>query len=94
MRLHRATVTRAGSSGLHVKIPAFGSSEVGPLDHLAGRIANHVFTDTDTGDNAGGSATETLIHSQRINAGDRVLVAELGEDDYIVIGRIVTGVPV
>ena len=28
--------------------------------------ANHVFTDNDTGDNAGGSATETLVHTNNV----------------------------
>lgn len=93
MTIYRGTVTRASAAGLWVTIDPLGSTQLGPLDHLAGRIANHQFTDNDTGTGAGGSATETLTHAQRINVGDRVLVVDLGTDDYLVLGRIVTGVP-
>lgn len=89
--LHRGTVLKATGDGLTVSLPVYAGREIGPLDHLAGRIDNHAFTDNDT---AGASATETLVHVQRINAGDRVLVAQFDEDDFVVLGRLVTGVPV
>lgn len=70
-----ADPTRKGR--LRIIVPAVGGAKdaldwampcvpPGWKDGLVKPHANHVFTDNDTGDGAGGSASETLVHTNNV----------------------------
>lgn len=91
----RGVVTRATSAGVYVQIPSlYGSAELGPLDAIVPRLRR---PSRSTG-SANGPDAHTHSIAQidtdvdRFAAGDRVLVAAVDAGDWIVLGRIGTGV--
>lgn len=93
--LNRGTVTRATAAGVYVKLAdLYGEAEIGPLDAIVPMLRRPA---RNTG-TANGPDAHTHVIAQidndvdRFTAGDRVLVASVGPGDWIVIGRIGTGV--
>ena len=100
----RGVVTRATSAGVYVQIPSlYGTAELGPLDAIVPRMRRPSRSTSSAGahTHAGavgsdGAHTHTLAevdtNADRFAAGDRVLVAAVDAGDWIVLGRIGTGV--
>lgn len=91
----RGVVTRATAAGVYVQLPSlYGSAELGPLDAIVPRMRRPARS---TGSANGPDAhTHTIAqvdtNVDRFAAGDRVLVAAVDAGDWIVLGRIGTGV--
>lgn len=91
----RGIVTRASAAGVYVQLPSlYGTAEIGPIDAIAPKLRR---PSRSTGSANGPDAhTHTLAQVDtvvdRYAAGDRVLVAAVDSGDWIVLGRIETGV--
>ena len=106
MRLHRGLVTRASTAGVWVTMAAtWPGVEFGPLPLLANVVRVGPLTGTATGTTGSGgdpSHTHSFTGStsnamtewlaDKIVAGQRVLVAEVDTDDFIVLGVMRGGV--
>lgn len=100
----RGVVTRATSAGVYVQIPSlYGSAELGPLDAIVPRMRRASRSTGSAGAHdhssavgSDGAHTHTIAQIDsdvdRFTAGDRVLVAAVDAGDWIVLGRIGTGV--
>ena len=100
----RGVVTRATSAGVWVQMKTlYGDAEIGPLDAIVPRMRRPSRSTSSAGahDHASavgsdGAHTHTLAqvdtNADRYAAGDRVLVAAVGPGDWIVLGRLSTGV--
>lgn len=100
----RGVVTRATSAGVYVQIPSlYGTAELGPLDAIVPRMRRPARStgsagthDHSTAVGSDGAHTHTIAQTDsnvdRFAAGDRVLVAAVDAGDWIVLGRIGTGV--
>lgn len=91
----RGVVTRATSAGVYVQLPSlYGTSEIGPLDALVPRLRRPSRSTSSA--NGPDPHTHTLAQIDtdvdRFATGDRVLVAAVEPGDWIVLGRIGTGV--
>lgn len=100
--LHRGVVTRATSAGVYVQMrDLYGSAEVGPLDFIGPKLRRPARTTESAGHSHGGDTTGDGAHTHdiaqvdnvadRFATGDRVLVADVGPGDWVVLGRIETG---
>jgi hypothetical protein len=94
--LNRGRVTRVTSEGLYVQIPGlYGQSEIGPLDCLTLTLRRPARSTASA--NGPDAHTHSLAQvdtvADRYLPGDRVLVADVDPGDWIVVGRIQTGVP-
>lgn len=101
--LNRGVVTRVTAAGLYVQIPAlYGESEIGPLDCLTLRLRRPARSTDSAGHAHGGDTTGDGAHAHnlpqvdtivdRYQPGDRVLIGTIEGGDWIVLGRIQTGV--
>jgi hypothetical protein len=99
---HRGVVTRATSAGVYVQMPdLYGTAEIGPLDFIGPKLRRPARSTDSAGHSHGGDTTGNGAHTHglpqvdnvadRFATGDRVLVADVGPGDWVVLGRIETG---
>ena len=91
---HRGVVTRATSAGVYVQMPdLYGKAEIGPLDFIGPKLRRPArSTDSANGpDPHTHSLAQVDNVADRFATGDRVLVADVGAGDWVVLGRLETG---
>jgi hypothetical protein len=99
---NRGVVTRATSAGVYVQMPdLYGTAEIGPLDFIGPKLRRPARSTSSAGHSHGGDTTGDGAHTHdlaqvdnvanRFATGDRVLVADVGPGDWVVLGRIETG---
>ena len=91
---NRGVVTRATSAGVYVQMPdLYGTAEIGPLDFIGPKLRRPARSTASA--NGPDPHTHGLPQvdnvADRFATGDRVLVADVGPGDWVVLGRIETG---
>jgi hypothetical protein len=91
---NRGVVTRATSAGVYVQMPdLYGTAEIGPLDFIGPKLRRPARSTASA--NGPDPHTHSIAQADnvadRFATGDRVLVADVGPGDWVVLGRIETG---